>query len=241
MATPNIAIFVGLALVLLATWTLLHPVHQYRFRMTIEVEKDGLTRTGSSVIELRTRKLPFLSRLTEAPLWETRIKGEAVFVDLGDGDHVIAPLLGSNDEVKTASLPSRAILGDEAANAGGPGVLDTLSTLHPGKLREAVGRRYRLKDEQMPPLIRFRRLDEPQSVEKVELASGKTGPMIKGWIEITDDKVTQTIRQHLPWLEPGEADRSLSGRRGRTFDAGEELYSRPNHFSQGNFIRHGGI
>lgn len=235
MTAQRIAIFVGFLVVLAAVWKLLHPVHTYRFRLTIEATKNGVTHAGSSVIELKTRRLLILSSLTEAPMWETSVRGEAVFVDLGNGDHVIALLTGPNETVKTAALPSRAILGDSEANMGPPGVLDTLSTFHPRLIQEAKGRSFQLRTGQIPPLIRFRDINNPKSVEAVENSPGEM-TSVTGRLELTTDPVTQSIRQRLPWLELYKNLNLTGESAGTVWRAGEAPYSKPSHIDYRSFI-----
>lgn len=233
MTLSRIAVGIALLLGALFAWKLLHPVHTYRFRLTVSVEKDGQTRSGSSIIELRTRRQPFLSQLPEVPEWETSVRGEAVFVDLGEGDHVIALLTGKNSSgARTAELPSRAILGDAVAYVGPSGVLDTLSTMHRRALREAEGRSYELSAKQMPPLIRFKRLEDPSSVERVKPDAGS----VSARLEITRDKASKNIREHLPWLDRLEPDRSLSGQGMTMWEAGQEPFSKPRQITYTNFI-----
>ncbi|MEA1071642.1 hypothetical protein [Sphingomonas sp. LY160] len=222
----------GVLLAIWLGWKLLHPVHTYRFRLTVEAEKNGAKHSGSSVIELRTRRNFFLSMLPEVPEWETSVRGEAVFVDMGGDDHLIAIITGPNAPKITASLPSRVVLGDAKARVGPPGVLDTLSTLHPHALRQAYGPSYALSREQMPPLIRFARRNDPTAVETVT----PEDYAVNARLELTNDDVTRSIANHLPWLNGMQSDSNLSGNGTGVFTAGEELYSKPSHLTASNFI-----
>lgn len=223
---------IGLLVTLLVACKPLHPVYTYRFRLTVDVQKDGATHSGSSVIELRTRRQPILSMLPEVQEWETAVRGEAVFVDLGSGDHVIALLVGRNHgERGTDGLPSRAILGDKLANMGPAGLLDSLSVMHGRILEKAEGRSYALNENQMPPLIRFSRLEDPRSVERVEPTS------VTARVEITQDEIRGSLRQHLPWLDRFKPDKSLSNQTLSVWKAGEKLFSQPSQITYSNFIK----
>ena len=235
-------LLVGLALMaaVLIGWKLLHPVYIYRFKLTVDVRQGGVTRSGWSVIELRTRRNPFLSKLAEVPEWETSVRGESVFVDLGKGEHIIALLVGRNQPGPTAALPSRAILGDKIAGNGSPGVLDTLSTLQPDALERARGKSYKLNASQMPPLVRFANLDDPASVGRVEPGdfNGKGQAdleSVDASIEITGEPVTESISKRLPWLGRLHSNQSLSGARGALWKAGEAPFSNARQITYRNF------
>lgn len=232
MTIQRITLILFVAAAIWLGWKLLHPVHTYRFRLTVEVDKKGSRHSGSSVIELRTRRNYFLSMLPEVPDWETSVHGEAVFVDLGADGHLIALLPGTNDTGAIASLPSRAVLGDKKALAGPSGVLDTLSTLHPRELRASYGRSYRLTAEQLPPFIRFKDIDDPKSVERV----GPEDLTVTTRLEVTHEQISRTIVRHLPWLTRFKPDKNLSGGNGSTWNAGEQPYSTPNQISFSAFI-----
>lgn len=236
MSSQRLVVGLTLLLCLFALWKLLHPVHSYRYRLTIEVEKNGQLRSGSSVIELKTTRNFFLSALEMVPDWETAYHGEAVFVDLGEGDHLIALLQGPNSPHETARFPSNVILGNDTARSGlyiGP---DVLSTRYPGRLADAKGKSYAVSVEQLPPLIRFREIEDPMTVERVDPAdlAASFGPDVvlrSAHLEITRDEVTVGIAGRLPWLARLRPDKSLSGRKGSLFQAGEVLNSKPNHIN----------
>jgi hypothetical protein len=232
-----LAILVGL----IGLWKLLHPTHSYRYRLTIEVENNGEVHSGSSVVELNTTRNFFLSALDTVPDWTTAYRGEAVFVDLGGGDHLIALLESTNGDRPTASFPSRVILGNKIANSTPSGVLDALTTKYPDRLAEANAKTYTVQLDQMPPLIRFRNLDDPMSVESVDpadpAASYGSGVMFRSArLEISNAPVTRGIVQRLPWLGRMRPDTALSGRKGSLWKAGDLPYSTPDQITYRNFL-----
>jgi hypothetical protein len=106
-----------LAIVLLigngVVWYMLaYPAYTYRYRMTVEVIADGALRRGASVVEMRTTD--YKVGLPETKGVRHRVRGEAVFVDLGNGRNLIATLgfgpNGSEDRIGSlvhiAFLPS---------------------------------------------------------------------------------------------------------------------------------------
>jgi hypothetical protein len=78
-----------------------YPTYTYRYRMTVEVPVDGQVKTGASVIEVRVSKQP---KIGSAPAQVSRVRGDAVFVDLGNGRNVIA-LLASGPDGKDTDYP----------------------------------------------------------------------------------------------------------------------------------------
>jgi hypothetical protein len=79
------------------------PTYSYRYRMTVEVTVDGVVHSSSSVIEVRLRKQPQV--FVPVPPVIAMVRGEAVFVDLGQGRNVIA-LLASGPNGSNVNYPS---------------------------------------------------------------------------------------------------------------------------------------
>src|SRR5262245_578483 len=68
------------------------PVYTYRYRLTVEVDTPEGLKSGSSVIETTVQDNTESWGPPESRMVRSRTKGEAVFVDLGSGKHVIALL-----------------------------------------------------------------------------------------------------------------------------------------------------
>ena len=69
------------------------PTVTYGYRLTVEVETRQGLRSGSSVIETTTRDTTRAVLSTpEARMVSSKVRGEAVFVDLGEGRNVVAIL-----------------------------------------------------------------------------------------------------------------------------------------------------
>jgi hypothetical protein len=85
------------------TWN----TYTHRFRLTIEVDDNGQTRAGSSVIEVA---------ISEKATWIPQtggiipgVRGDAVFIDLGSGRNVVGLLgLGARGETHIYNLAARA-------------------------------------------------------------------------------------------------------------------------------------
>jgi hypothetical protein len=78
------AIFVAAIAVMYGLYSLFYPTTSYRFKLTLNVNTPQGLKAGSSVMEVRTRRYPAWTTLGESTS-ESRLTGEAIFVDLGAG------------------------------------------------------------------------------------------------------------------------------------------------------------
>lgn len=231
----------GAAVIVVGALLALKFLHRsYRYRLTINVERNGVVHSGSSVIELDTVSTGPLGGLDNVPAWETHPRGEAVFVDLGDGMNLIALLYydSAGSLQQTSVLPSRVILGDEVTRRLGIR-FDDLSTLFRGELAETTGKTFPVAPAQLPPLIRFRDVNDPITVERVDPAdlAGAYGADLAfrgATLEITNDAVTKGISRRLPWLSALKPDKALNGGTGTIFRRGDIPFSTAGNISYSN-------
>ena len=84
----------------------------YRYRLTVEVDDDGVIKSGWSVLEATPR---FDYSLGDAGrILSIGVRGEAVFVDLGNGRNVIALLAAGSFAEK--DLPMKFLLRHRSTN-----------------------------------------------------------------------------------------------------------------------------
>lgn len=102
----KLGIFVVIVVGLYLAYKLVYPTYTYRYRMVVEVDVRGETKSGASVIEVSLSKQPKF--LPEVPSVATTVRGEAVFVDLGDGRNVIA-LLASGPNGTDVDYPQHVV------------------------------------------------------------------------------------------------------------------------------------
>lgn len=198
--------FIALAVALIVGgvfvwWKINYPTYSYRIRMTVAVDVDGERRTGSSVIEIIGQTQP---QIGGAPATFFRYRGDAVFVDIGNGRHVIATLgfgpNGSADLLYTLVPTLFRLNGEEIA----------------AKLAGS-GRRAELPDKLTPTLVTFADLNDPKTARVVGLGEFEQvfgqGVHFKGaWIEMTNKPVTKgNLEKQLPWI----AEMKASGLDGR--------------------------
>jgi hypothetical protein len=162
-----VAILLGGAVI---AYSLIYPTGSYRFRVTLNIDTPQGLRSGSSVMEVTTRRYPAWTTLGNST-GESSLTGEAVFVDLGRGDdgraqNVIALLaLGPRGEnVDFYLLPGMAFELLWKQKLGTPefhGTSWELPKLPPGTKAELRGNR-------IPTLVTFADLNDPKTARVVQ-------------------------------------------------------------------------
>ncbi|MGE0038169.1 MAG: hypothetical protein AB7S93_21320 [Xanthobacteraceae bacterium] len=180
-----------------AAYAIAYPTYSYRWRITIEVDTASGTRTGSSVLETTTIQYPAWLTLG-ANSSNTSVRGEAVFVDLGNGRNLVALLaLGPHAEDGRAVLfAPRSFFTVQEGNPNDVGWSKELSTM--------TGRRPYAGDKP-PTLVTFANPNDPASVREVPFDNPQSvlGPdvrLVRAWIDLTRDPVTKGLEAKLPWI-----------------------------------------
>ncbi|QWG12363.1 hypothetical protein KMZ29_22055 [Bradyrhizobium sediminis] len=187
-----------------------------RYRLTLEVEVNGERKTGSGVIEVTYSK-------NNDPISQSEfsidVRGEAVVIDLGPRGILFALLKGDTDR---RSGPEYIVL--RAFNFPG-GAL-------PLPVRDGLLKVKRLSGKidlpltSLPLLVRFRDLNDPMTVERVDpLDIGKSfgagAKLVRATLEIvptgiwpfnsygiTGEPVTRGINLRLKWIDHFDQYRS---------------------------------
>lgn len=186
-----LGILVAAAVGLYVAYGFIYPTYTYRYRMTLEVDVRGETKSGSSVIEVYLSKQPGF--LSEVPSVATTVNGEAVFVDLGKGQNVIA-LLASGPDGRTVDNPQFVVPSH---------FMLSYSDRDLPKFPQLEGR-WDL-NRALPTLVTFTDVNDPKTArvvrpEEFEQVFGP-GVRFKGiWVEMTSDPVTRRIGSELPML-----------------------------------------
>ena len=186
----------------------------YRYKITVEVETPEGLRTGSAVREVRSYDLGKGFPGPEAGGGRSKLIGEAVAVDLPNGDALFALLRGEDEsQGHPEVIASQALrpfvearLGRslETASVGKQDVEGRLEVLRTSSLKATV------KPNNYPLLVRFRDMDDPSSVEKVEPDNlsesfGQGYALRRITVETTDERVTTGIRSRLEWMDEQKA------------------------------------
>ena len=172
-----------------------------RFRAIAAVEVDGQKVEGSTVMEITYQKVEH-SLIGRGGA--TALKGEALILDLkGRGTVYVLPYAhdlssGSLDQVYEYGVLNS--LGTENS-------IGTLSSEDFARIRQARGRiPFRNGNPtRLPAFVAFRDEKNPTTIYEVDpndFGQSFSGVRFVGLdIEFTDDRVTNVLKQRLPWLE----------------------------------------
>jgi hypothetical protein len=187
---------------------------EVRYKVTVEVDDNGVARSGASVMSFALSK----PTVALASPYDAKFKGEAVEVDLGGGRTLYALLVGEDRDKGTVQLWPEHLFQDLSSARSDR--IKLIRDIASNKGAERVLPRWgaRISDSrdpmvEYPLLVRFRDRNDPTSVEAVdpEALDRSFGPgvalkAIK--VQITDEPVTTGIKARLPWLEPVGRERS---------------------------------
>lgn len=172
-----------------------------RYRLTATVETPSGERTGFSIIESQTNR----------SITRVKARGEAVAVDLPDGQTLFVLLRSKSMVDWAASLPGIPVV---EADAVVHGLEERQAQLERQFAAMAVDRQvYFLWGESvaadraqyLPIMVRFRDPADPESVEPVApndlAASFGPGYRLKSLtVQVTDEPVTTGIEKRLGWI-----------------------------------------
>jgi hypothetical protein len=178
------------------------PPFTHRYRVVIEIEADGQLKTGSIVVEVSAREYESpVNAVNRNPSIEVKERGEAAFIDLGKGRHVVAMLGISLRRGADPGFFASALAWLVFKPPSRERRIEEFEELSKMTGRAVLPREYILR------LLSFSNLDDPLSfrfVRRDELGV-VFGPDIsfkQAWIELTAEPVVYLLDQKLPWL-PG--------------------------------------
>jgi hypothetical protein len=174
-----------------------------KYRLTLQVDVDGVVHEGSGVIETEWEHYPKWLQGMTSP-WRVVVHGEAVVVDLGSRGILFALLTG----------PARYDHGHPlGVNPTNPqAVLRYFDyTGRDGLTQESLDGLARRRDvidvpfSGLPELVRFGDIRDPGSMEQVnpDALAVKFGPgvkLVRATVAITDAPISSGIETRLTWL-----------------------------------------
>ena len=170
--------------------------YTHRFRMTVEVETPTGIKTGSSVLQSSYSVSP--SWVPQTGTLNSSLRGEAVFMDLGEGKNVVALLAGGahGEQYFGADLAARA-LGRDRNKSG----------IRGGWFKEAPSwtGSAELTGELKPTIVTFTDPLKPETARVISpyQLDPEIGPgfhLKRVSIEMTKDGITRNIVQNLKWM-----------------------------------------
>jgi hypothetical protein len=187
---------------LYAGYAAAYPSHVYRYRMTIDVDTPAGVKSGASVLEVKTIQYPSWVTLG-ANNHSTTVRGEAVFVDLGNGRNLVA-LLALDRHAADGRASLFAPRSFFAIVEGNP-----FNVKWTRELSSMAGRRVYAGNKR-PTLVTFADPKNPATVREVAFDNPQDvlGPDIRSvsaWIDLTKDPVTESLEAKLPWISRFEA------------------------------------
>ncbi len=219
-----IAAIIGIAVLF---YKISFPAYTFRYRMTLNVETPDGVRSGSSVIEIKIQTQP---KVGDVGAYYHRVRGEAVFVDLGSEKQVIALLAsgpnGANVDYPQYVVPSHFGGGYSHEILRG---YANLAGSWPLSLNEP---------NRLPTLVTFTDLNDPMSARVVppdqfESVFG-TGIRLRDVsIEMTKDDVTRGIKSKVSWIGNYEFETDFE-RRLRQFSGGGGSLTPGMNLTRGN-------
>lgn len=186
------AILATLLLVAMAGCSLLSDVHTYRYRLTVEVETPQGVRSGSSVIESSASE----SNGLNGSQVHSELHGEAVAIDMPDGETLFALLDAGENSAPFASAAYNQILPESVTKN-----VDW-RVFHDAIENQTVAAD--VPSAYYPILVRFTDIRNPASVVRVDPArlDSDFGPGVRlrrVFVQTTDDPVTVGIAGRFEW------------------------------------------
>ena len=167
-------------------------------KMTVEVEVDGKTYTGSSVTSIHWWP-NFFSGSWGGADWHSKVQGEAVVIELPNKKYLFALLSYSGNTEYTANLATRVLAKEPKHRVWGKNIFQAVLD-QKGKTPLAV------PEDNYPLFVTFKDINDPASVEQYyplpDDAWRSKITMKKVTLEITDKPVTKgKVEKVLGWLE----------------------------------------
>lgn len=199
MARLNKDIVVPLALVIAmvvggyTAWNYFYPTYTYRYRLTISVDTPAGVRASSGVIESSYTYEP---QLVPGMIgFRTEARGDAIFLNLGDGRNVVA-LLTSHAFSLGAAYPQTVVLKRLKIPNDQPTQVAAL------QWRNDI---WTLNREEYPALVTFAdpadmTTGRVVSPDEFEIVFGSGFRLREINLAFTRDDVTREIADHLPWV-----------------------------------------
>ena len=202
-------------------------------RLILEVETPEGTKVGSSVVAYRFHLNSTFERMSGSTWHDRILRGEATVVDLGARGLLFALLRNDLDRPDSIKGPSPLWFRDAYKARGyddGEHILELIDAIKRDKPR------MELPPSRAPFLVRFRDIDDPATVEKVDpnnLAKsfGAGVKLTRMVVEVTDAPITEEIAKRLRWL-PDFYEKHFDGEHYETINAVNRL---ANSLGSGSF------
>lgn len=206
------------------------PSGSLNYKLSIDVDDNGTVHHGEGVIKVTYQSNGFL-RTPETPLWSVGPVGQAIAVDLGAKGTLFVLLAADPTRVDRFGIinptgkPNSAEAGRVALIEYFNFYFNDLPNDRSGiaivEDFKAKARSAEVRSGDLPMLVRFRDINDPATIEKVDpshldLTFGPGVSIIRSNVEITNGPVTSGIEKKLPfwngpfpWLKPSGTGSSI--------------------------------
>ena len=234
-------VLVSILIAAVVIWKIVYPSGTWRYKITVNVETPEGLKSGSAVREVYVADGP---AILPGATGNAKFKGEAVVVDLGARGLLFAPLDREDYYIVFEAFPIPGMRGGGGLESVGIRYYRSLKNVN------AV-----LPVNDYPNFVMFKNINDPLTVTPVleysdydqNLSPHRQKQSIKAdhfeelfgqgvrlksvTIEMTDEKITWSIAQRLPWLEHYH-DKLLDGQTTHTIDTN---YPLANSLGSGSF------
>ena len=163
-----IAVCAAIAVSLYAAYLVILPTAYLRYRLTLDLDVDGLTRTGSGVVEIAYQPLPeWLANIGGGSHFSGEMRGYAITVDLGERGllFVVDAYPGDPKTHLIAGDPAARLSMLPFAAYGLSGSYDPSSGLAAVRELQAKEGPVDIPPNRLPMLMRFRNIDDGDTIE----------------------------------------------------------------------------
>jgi hypothetical protein len=208
-------ILLGLLVGLTAMVVLFFPWSSLHYKLSLDIDDNGITRHGEGVIGVRFQSQgPVLIGFT--PQWSVDFYGEAFPIDLGARGTLFVLLAGDPKRER----PSGDYRTDDrySPDEAGRDALVEYFQFYVNDLPNGLGAKFKidafantrtavdLAPNSLPKLVRFRDVDDPKSAELVDpdhldASFGPGVKILRAKAEITGEPITSGIEKRLRWVK----------------------------------------
>lgn len=168
-----------------------------RVALTCVVSIGGKSYSGRSVIEIASS--PELLKIGDGPVRHTSVVGEALVVGV-PGTPVFVTL---NVPGSARTLPVAVVEAFFGPVTGPDEFGEKLARLARGG---SHGRIVTIGQENMPKIVRFKKLSDPSSIEEIVMNESNVADAVPVFdrillrCQVTDEDVTQQLQKVIPWI-----------------------------------------
>ena len=200
----------AIAVGLYVAYLVFFPTVYLRYRLTLDVDVDGVMRTGSGVVEIAYQGMPgWLSKIGQAGHFGGEMRGYAITVDLGERGLLFVvdsrpfladPITHLLALPKLASLTMLPFVAYGFPQDGMPSYMLPLAR----KLRDTKGP-VDIPPDRLPMVVRFRNIDDGDTIEELDprdlsAAYGPEVRLARARFEFTTDPVSPMPATWPKWL-----------------------------------------